>query len=670
MHATDATWSGDGTELYEGTELNDGTGSKGGTATRATATVLVLAAAVGGAGTVAVSPVLPNPVALLVAVLVLASGLLVARPARTGDESVLRAVGPAVLRGVGGALAVLGGYLLGLALLGMLAESRELTQPPSAVTALLVLYGAVIVLVLGLSLTGQRPWHAPAGALLVLIPVFAVVGEAAIDPSTVAVVALVLAIVLAVPVVRLPGGSAAGNLLAAAAATATTVAYGAGASPLGYIGASQVMVGSGSVAMAGLPSGWVIGIALLVAGVLVLVAVARKDIAGGILAGTVLVAPPANTVFTSINPETPVLAALWVPPLAVVVLAGVAIGLPRLRSGLASAVRALGPSRIPSPAACAAASVAALTTLAVLLLPVLDVPSWLRGLLALGVVLAATGLGATLSGVSGTVAAVAALLGSRLASPWTAWLHSERTVGNPSLDTMIVVAVLDLLGTVALCLLLLRRHRRPAVYAASAYTIIGGLGAVTGTSVAYVEMFTDLPNPGIFVVLAVTVPLLVIAVPAAIDVFQRPAVGQAVGAVVLAAAAFIPLKATLSRLMGTDLEPMVRVSLSPLTPSEWSGLAGASEWDTVTTVIAVAVFLVMALIFAASLARRPSAPLAAAVALTMLVIPQTMLLVLDIDVIEIVAWCLGGLAVLAAAVAMSTVSSAVRRQVPGPGGRL
>ena len=178
------------------------------------------------------------------------------------------------------------------------------------------------------------------------------------------------------------------------------------------------------------------------------------------------------------------------------------------------------------------------------------------------------------------------------------------------------------------------------------------------------------------VVIVVVVPLLVLGVPAAALAFGRhAAVGQAVGAVVLAAGGFLPIKVMVREFVSAgDADGYVHaVSMNPLTPSDWQlatfyGL-GTGHASSVAGVVALTA---LALVLAASLARRPSAPLAAAVTLMLLAAVQfSLLTVLDVgsvDEAELFGWVLGAVGGAAALTALVTAAAASRRSDTEPAG--
>jgi hypothetical protein len=292
--------------------------------------------------------------------------------------------------------------------------------------------GVVLAIVLaGLACTGMPVWISGAGVLVaVVLP----------DASLVAVAA-----VLAVVVVFAPARAWWGDLAGAAAGMA--------------------VVGQTSV------------VAAVVAAVLLMTAAIRRDLVTGLLAAAVLAVPaPAHA---------------W-PAAVVVVVALVAIRVPRVRAALTRVPPALRGVR-SAHAVAGAAAVAASGLVCV----ALQLPFWWLTLLT---VLLAGALGHWLPAPAGPALAVVAIAGLGLALPWQA----------PVLDLVTALAAAPLL----------RRHPTPPVFAAAAYLALRVLPWL---------------DP-------VVTTLLVGAVAAVLAFGRRTApVGQTMGAVVLGAVAFGPV---------------------------------------------------------------------------------------------------------------------------------
>jgi hypothetical protein len=134
-------------------------------------------------------------------------------------------------------------------------------------------------------------------------------------------------------------------------------------------------------------------------------------------------------------------------------------------------------------------------------------------------------------------------------------------------------------------------------------------------------------------VAVVVLPLVLLGLGAIVAVLRgHLAIGQAVGAVVLAAGAFVPLKVLVGQLLGGTTAQglpagyLMQLSLSPLTPTDWANTSAALREPSTPLIISILVMVLIALTLAGSLAPRPSPPLAAAVALTLLVAVQLGLL--------------------------------------------
>jgi hypothetical protein len=315
------------------------------------AAVVVVAALLAGAGAVAVSSVLSSDLVRgLVALVLLLGGWWVSRMARDWHHPATLAIGSHVLRGVGTSYVVLGAYLAGFALLtssnGLLSGDDT---GPSPTAVVLMVYGIPAIALLAVATTGMRAWTAGAGAILPMIAVLLLANGGA-SAAIISVTMLVVGLVLAVVVVRAPGGAAWGNLASAAAAMATSFAFGAGTSPFGTLGATQLAGAAGSSPSGTLGAGALIAVlagALLVAAFLLLVAVARRDIAGGVLVAAIFTMPPVF-LSTWLPPQsrwpTEAIVALAGAPAVVALVAMVAIRSRRIRDALIAALPAAAPT--------------------------------------------------------------------------------------------------------------------------------------------------------------------------------------------------------------------------------------------------------------------------------------------------------------------------------------
>jgi len=753
--------------------------------------VVVLATFFVGAGALAVSSVMSSNVGrLVIAVVLVVVGWLVTRPARDQLHSLTLAIGSHVLRGAGTALVVLGAYLGGLAALTasipdepiLIGESAGLS--PDAVV--LMVYGIPTLALLAVATTGIRAWTAGAGAALPMIAVLLMANGGA-GTEVVSVTMLVAGLVLAVLVVRTRGGSPWGDLASAAAAMATSFAFGAGTSPFGTLGATQ-LAGAPETGPAGrLSAGALIAVlagSLLVAAVLVLVSVARRDLAGGVLAGSIFAMPPV-LLATWLPPgarwPTEALVALAGVPAVVAIIGMVAIRIPRVRDALIAALPGPAPATVDrepdtehseppgtdetdSPtepgaepgrtiatdrsdasnheqidraqadddrtdrdppdrdrgddgrgddgradrdradrdlpdrgladrdraddaradhgpadrprlsaalatAACAVVVAAAAVAFVILAVPVVGWAGWVQGAVALVVLFAVAALGYWLPATPGVAASVVALLGLGLASPWGRLLISSWV--GASLADHIITGALDFVAAGMLAWFLTRRHPHPGVYAAAAYTLAGSTAAFLGALLFDAGALATGASPfdnDLAPVTIVGLPLVLLGAGAVVAVVRgHRATGQAVGAVVFAAAGFVPLKVLVGQFAGSGVEGYaLQYALNPLTPSDWLQTSFAFRDVRGATLVVVLVMVLLALAVATSLPLRPSAPLAASVALLLLAAVQTSLLtVLDSgasDEAELLGQVLGGVALVVAAIAAATALNAARRR--------
>jgi hypothetical protein len=700
------------------------------------AAVVVVAAMLGGAGALAVSSVLSSDVVrLVIAAVLLVGGWLVARPAGDRQHPVTLALGSHVLRGIGTSYAVLGAYLGGLALLTASVPDAPLAGEyagPSPTAVILLVYGLPALALLAVATTGMRAWTAGAGAILPMVVVL-LMATAGAGAAAISVTMLVVAVALVVVVVRAAAWPAWADLASAAAAMATSFAFGAGTSPFGSLGATQLVGAAGTAPPGRLPTGALVVVlagSLLLATILLLVAVARRDVAGGVLVGTIFAMPPVllGTWVPSENrwPAEAIVALAGVP--AVVALtAMIAIRIPRFRDTLVAilptrpAERAADepdseefdgdepdggefdggefdgaeltggeihsgeihsgeldsgePADVPRPlsgalaaAACAVTVAAAAVVFVVLAMPVFGWPAWVQGAVALLVLVAAGALGYWLPANPGAAGSVVALLGLGLASPWARLLAG--TWASASQTERIITGVLDLGAAVALAWFLVRRHPRPGVFAAAAYTLAGSAAAFLGPLLFNADYFTTGAPPfgsELAPVAIVALPLLLLGLAAAVAVFRgRLAAGQAVGAVAVAAAGFLPLKILVGRFTGGTVDGYaMQVTLNPFTPTDWLQTSTAFREVTGPVLVAVLVMVLLALVLATSLASRPSAALAAAVALLLLATVQSSLLTVlasgSTDDAELLGQVLGGLAALTVVIGVATAFTAARR---------
>ncbi|MCT2587110.1 hypothetical protein [Actinophytocola gossypii] len=673
----------------------------------AAAAVVVVAAFLVGAGAVGASSVLTSAwLRVLLAVVLVVAGWAVTRAGRYPDDPLPLALGHRLVLGVGTSFAVLGAYLLGLALL-------TAAVPSSPVAVVLLVYGVPAVALLAAVSTGTRAWAAGAGAILPMLAVLLLV-TAEVDAGTVSVTMLVVAVLLVAIVVRAPAASPWSRVASAASAMAASFAFGSGASPFGSLGTTQLGGAAGDGASGGLTGGAqavVVAGALAVAVVVLVLAVPRRDLAAGVLAASLFTVPPVLLLTDPMSEwSTATQVALVAVPTATALVALAAIRSYRFRRALAATVRAAPtqrpgqdpsdtahpatdagpadtvrsatdadpadaarpptttdvghpppiPSDAASAAACAVVVAAAAVAFVVVALPVFGWEARLQGVVTLLVLVGASALAYWLPrGTPGAAAAVVALLGLALTSPWIRLLTGGRIELNTT--DRVLTGVVDLVVAGVLAWLLVRRHPRPGVYAAAAYVLAASAAACLGSL---------LFDPGHFpsewaLVAVLTLPLLLLAIPAAVVAFgPHAAIGQAVGAVAIAAAGFLPMKVMVGEFGGGAHGYALQLSLSPLTPTDWLMTSTALRDVTGPALVAVIATVLVAFVLVASLARRPSAPLAAAVALLLLSAVQASMLTAlaewSADEAEVLGWALGAGALVAALTAVAAARTATR----------
>jgi hypothetical protein len=658
------------------------------------AAVVVLSALLAGAGALAASSVSSYVIVrVLIALALIAAGVWLLRPARDPNHPATLALGAHVLRGIGTSYAVLGANLAGLASLAASipdpATVGTEAAGPSPTAVILMVYGIPTLALLAVATTGMRAWTAGAGIALPMITAL-LMAAAGAGATAVSLTMLVVGVVLAVVVVRTPGGSPWGDFASATAAMAVSLAFGAGTSALSTVSAAQ-LAGPPEAGPAGPLSGAALVVvlvgSLLVAAILLLVAVLRHDLASGLLVGPIFAMPPF---LLALGPEPttgwPVeaIVAMTAVPVVVALVAMTAIRLPRFRDAVVAVLPVAPSTREPEPqaespsprpvsgakatAACAVIVAAAAVVFVVLVFPMLDWNPHVHGAVALVVLAGAGALGYWLPATPGAAAAIVALLGLGLAPPWTRLLSGgwvATTTGS------LVLGVLELATAAALAWLLTRRHPRPGVYAAAAYTLAGAIAAVVGAVLFDIDFFGygDLSSfAELMLVAIVALPLLLLGIAAAVALIRgNVAIGQAVGAVVLALAGFLPLKVIVGRFATEGTSGYVLQSLLiPFTPTDWRQVTTAFREVTGPTAVAILAMVVLGLVLATSLATRASAPLAGAVALLLLAAVQASLLsVLDtggVEEAELLGQVLGGLAAVVAVVAVATAVSAARRE--------
>lgn len=658
------------------TESRDQPGSQ------AAAVVAVLAALVAGVGTIGASSVMSSALPrVLVALVLIAVGWSVTRPANDPGHPLSVALGVRVLRGIGTSLVVLGGYLFGLGMLTAVVSDSPDSLGASLTVLVLLVYGSPVLALLVVAVaTRMRAWVAGAGALLPMLVVLLLI-TAEVPADAVSVTMLVVAVALAVFVVRAPAGIPVADGAAATAAMSASFAFGAGTSPFGSLGTTQFGGAAGPTGE-GLTGGVQLGVAvgaLLVGAVLLVVAVLRRDLASGVLVGAMFATPPIlmqDMGYGGWLSGTGLV--VLVAPALVAVLAVVALrfhGFRRAVVGLRPADPPPDPVGAPgragdavSAAAFAVVLAAAVVVFVVMAMPVLGWNSRVQGVVALLVLVAATALGAWLPpGRAGAAAAVVALLGFALGSPWIRLFTGGELVSSAGLRT--VAGIADPVVAALVVWLLVRRHPRPSVFAASAYLLAGSVAAFVG-SLLFNPVFgagqAHAYDSEWAPVLVVALPLLLLAVPSAVFAFgRRIAIAQAVGAVALAAGGFVPMKVLVGEYTNGLAGYATQASLDPLTPTDWLGAALSLRTVTTPVLVMMLILVLVGFVLAASLARRPCAPLAAAMALLLLSVVQaamlTALIQWSADEAQVVGWSLGGAALVAALVASAAAQTAAAR---------
>lgn len=691
------------------------------TDSRPAAVVAVLAAFVVGVGALGGSSVMSSPVPrVVVALLLLVVGLPVLRPARDPAHPLTRALGAPVLRGIGTSLAVLGGYLLGMAVL-----TAVLGEPVTSVFVfVLVVYGfPALALVVVAAATRMRAWAVGAGVVLPMLLVLLLIA-ADVTATAISITALVLALALTAVAVRSGPTALWSSAASAAAAMSASFAFGAGSSPFGSLGTTQ-FGGAADPAAVDQTVGSelvVAALALLTGAFLLILAVLRRDLPTGILAAAMFATPPTflrqDQSFATWQSDTTIV--VLVVPVALAVIAVVALRVHPVRRALAALVpaspdpgvpstagdpalragspqsggpgsgagsaspgdpaqahpgdsestppigfpvrRAHTPPANPDAASAAAFAVmlaAAAVVFVIMAMPVLDWHHRVQGVIALVVLAATSALAVWLPGKPGAAAAVVALLGLGLTPPWLRLIADGATLRT-------VAGILEVVVAIALVAVLVRRHWRPSVFAASAYLIASAAAALLGP-LLYDPVDPTSPDRDDWgPVLVVALPLLLLAVPAALAAFGRwAAYAQAVGAVALAAGGFLPMKVLVAEFSSGAAGLSMQTSLSPLTPTDWLGAAYFLRTVSAPVLVMMIILVLVGFVLAASLAKRPNGALAAAFALLLLAVVQSALLTAVLqwsaEEAQVIGWSLGGAAIAAALVAAVTAQSAAGR---------
>jgi hypothetical protein len=609
---------------------------------------------------------------LLIALAVIVAGVAIGLPASDPDTRRTWVLGRWVLAGAGAAGVVLGAYMAGGALVGLSIPDGpfffgEQPELPSPVMILLMVYGVPLIALIALAMRGQPAGQVGTG---VVAPVLAVsiLAAAGVSASVISIVSLAVAIVC-VPVAVL-SASRWGSSAILVGAMAASFAVGAGVSPFGALATSTsrpTANGAAAEAAVGtLPDGLVpvvVVCALGAAAVLLVLAVSRRDVAGGLVGAALFTVPPAYllvpTLMTggALHPSRSLMLAAI--PLAVLLIALAAWRAPALRDGLARAFRLAGAH---SAAFAAAAGVAAVV-LVVYSLTAFGWPGRLSGVIAVVVLVAAGVLAMRLPGTAGAVLAGVTLVGLH-GAPWVGVLNGDQGLRYGISNWP--VAVIELVVAVAAAVVLIARHRRAGVWAAAAYLLAAAMADLLWTLVGAERL--SVGSEGDVAVMAIVVgPLLVLGIPAAIAALRGSAAGQAAGAVLVATGAFIPLYGLTSELSSNDPTAAVALqfSMRPFTPTnthDAARLLDAGTWALVGTLA----MLLLSLVLLASTVRRPSAPLTAAVTLAVMIGIQvaaiSALEAWGVDETERAVWIFVGLAVAFGVAAVMATSAAGHRR--------
>jgi hypothetical protein len=564
------------------------------------------------------------------------AGLLTAAAAVPLGAAVLLAAGHLP----GGARAVVGVavVVLGLALLrthGTVTGARLGPGLSDALGAIVIVLGVGLVAgPLAVAIDGETGglggWGAVVFSLALAATAVALLGAPEGGRATMRAAEALLGVSLAVAFVALLGAGAlvldeeersvvvlaAAALATAGAATART---GAGGPRVAVVVAAVLLACAGGEAtqLVGtitgnlLPAGGESGVsdafagargavALLLAAALLVVAAQRRHVVGAVLAAALLLTAGSGGGTTAVLLAVPVAGVLVTALLVASASARARTGrrLGRLIRGDATDVDGGDGGAAPSRDTALAALAVALVTLAC---AVGGVYSDAPPLAAIAVVVLAAGalvLGATLRGAPGVVAALAGLAAIQGVQPALTAVAALWRTGFQEQNTVVVVAVTVV--HLAAVLLVLRRRREPAVLALAAVVVVGQVGTVLFVLLSKKEDF-ELTLVLLASVGLPTVALLVVAVLALLGPARLLRRSQAVGAGLAYAAALAA--PTLGGFGGIDA------------PTDGSSPALLQGGDRVVAVLLVTLLLLGLALLAASVARRPSVAVTAAVLL-------------------------------------------------------
>lgn len=539
---------------------------------------------------------------LLLGMALAAYGVVVWRGAAVTDLGRPRPLGVAVERALGAAAALFGADLVATAVVASIvdATSEEFT-PPSPTLLTFIRYGLPLAVLVAMAFRAITA--GPVGAGLVLSSAVAIaLGEHGPGKPAFGLVLLVIAGV-ATLLVLTPGARSWARFATVAGATTAALAAGAGTSP---VTALDIVTGQPWASQPGLNLVFTV-LGMAIAAVLLALAVHRRDVAGALVSALVFTAPPDT--FGGTGPASGTAVLLIVPAAAVLVT-----------------LPAWATARVRPPVAQAAIGLAALV-FAVQALPALGWPARIAGAAGLVVFAVVFLLACRLPGLPGAVMAGALLVGLTLEAPWYRLVAGDQA-GRTGLA---VAGLLDLVVTAAAVWLLVKRHPRTGVIAAAAYCAAGTLAH----SLFDITIAGDDPGHGVVAAVIMFGPLVVLGGIAAFFALRNRflPIAQAVGAVVLAMAGFALVVVT-GWGAGFSVGPaqhLIDVIMAPLAPTSTPYLRMIVE-ATAPLLVAAALLVLLAAVFAATLARRPSASLTAATALVAVTAAQCgAVLTLDFD---------------------------------------
>ncbi|WP_147460152.1 hypothetical protein [Actinokineospora cianjurensis] len=567
--------------------------------------LLVVTGVLLGAACVSVFVAVPPVPRYLVLAVAIAIGFGVLR-----SERITATAGAEVARGVGTSLVLLGAYLLGPLLVSS-ARSEQFDPGATRLSPVVVValtFLPVLAFLLNFAAQGMRAAVVGVG---IVVPTAIVTAMVATEASRLAVVLTMLGLaLLAVGVVVRSGpGSPWSTVGITAGALAATAAVGTGLMPLGLITGS----GFGRGATRHLPPG--VLIVTLVAGLGLaalfgVIAILRRDAAGGLVVGCAIAVPPLALLIRP--PSGGVQLALALIPAAVVVLAVLGI---LLGPALAAASRLAGwlrPGGGTTPGALAAVAGTAAVSFTTHALPVLGWSYWVQGSVTLVVCAGAAVLAIRLPGVPGAVLAGVVLVGLALTKPVSQlFLLNERS----GVSSLSLAAGVGLVVAAGAAWALVRAHQRPGVVAAATYLLVGQVAFALWWAHMPAGFGPGVPITGATPVLVLLAPLVLAGV-IGLGLGQRGALahGQAVLAVTLGVAGFSML-ATLGGTFGRSESRDALRGLAPLTPTDTWGASGMIGDESPWALWGAVVVLLLVVVAALTTVHRPNAAVTAGVVL-------------------------------------------------------